>query len=379
MKKTESAKTIRSRGTPKYRNSFSREGFYPSARDGVRRKPAHKRSNRETMRLFIVSTAVVCVLLVVLLVVGIFRLFEIINQTNVAVDTQGYAVSEKSEALSEMRELVPSSAESEAPSLPAAVSGTEYSSAPAAEPTPGLMPTPPAGSPEYMFKYPEMYVEKIEFQEIDPEKKLVYLTFDDGPSANTDGILNQLDLLGVKATFFVTGMHDSREAIVSKLSDIDSRGHKLGVHTYSHDYEKIYASVDAYLDDFKQMDDMILEATGKRSGIYRYPGGSNTGYNEGIRVDMLTEMMRRGYVFHDWNASNGDSDGLSPWEETEKAIYECESQNRSILLMHDASGKAQVVDSLAPIVTRLLADGYQFELLDETVKPIQFSTLEPVG
>ena len=347
-------------------DDVNRVNLYSSKRgrklnDNMLHKSMYKRST-EALRIPAAGTVILAVMLVVLAVAGVLRLFGAIQVTDAAPDR---VIS--SEAEINAGEQMGGETEEDTPAENAAVTLLPP------------MPAPAEGSPEYMFKYPEMYVERAWYKEIDPEQKLLYLTFDDGPCANTDDILDKLDQLGVKATFFVTGMYDSKEALVAKMTEIDSRGHKLAVHTFCHDYNKIYSSVDAYLDDYKLVDDMIVEATGKRSGIYRFPGGSNTGYNEQIRNDLLIEMMRRGFVFHDWNASNGDSDGLSPQGEIDKAIGECKSQNRSVLLMHDAPGKAQVADSLDPIVSSLLADGYQFELLDETVEPVQFTHLEPVG
>lgn len=253
------------------------------------------------------------------------------------------------------------------------------SSSETTDPTPEPTAEPPADSPEYVFKYPEMYVEQARQEEPNPEDKIVYLTFDDGPCKTTTQLLDKLDALNVKATFFVTGLYGSREEIIQTLADIHNRGHEIGVHTYSHDYKKIYASVDAFLDDYKLVDDMIIEATGERSKIFRFAGGSNTGKNANIREDLIAEMNRRGFVYHDWNASNGDSDGLSMQGEIDKAIAECRSQNRSFLLMHDAPGKAQVVDELESIITTLQANGYRFEVIDETVKPRQFVKAEPAG
>ena len=242
-----------------------------------------------------------------------------------------------------------------------------------------LMPPPPEGSPEYMSKYPEMFVEYPEFEEPNYDEKVAYLTFDDGPCATTNDVLDALDSLEVKATFFVTGLYDSPENVVAKLREIHERGHKLAVHTYEHDYKKIYSSVEAYLDDYKKIDDLILEATGERAKLFRFPGGSNTGYNADIRDDLFREMRRRGFVYHDWNSSNGDSDGISADQQISKAINESQSQNRSIILMHDAPGKAQVAGTLAPIVNALKDSGYRFEIMEDTLKPIQFAKLEPVG
>lgn len=127
----------------------------------------------------------------------------------------------------------------------------------------------------------------------------VYLTFDDGPSARTDEILEILDKYGVKATFFVVGANE--EGDLERMQKIVAAGHTLAIHSYSHDYKKIYASVEAYLEDFNQMFCQIYEATGVKPQIFRFPGGSVNSYNVGIHQQLIAEMTRRGFVYFDWN------------------------------------------------------------------------------
>ena len=133
----------------------------------------------------------------------------------------------------------------------------------------------------------------------------VYLTFDDGPSARTDEILEILDKYGVKATFFVVGANE--EGDLERMQKIVAAGHTLAIHSYSHDYKKIYASVEAYLEDFNQMFCQIYEATGVKPQIFRFPGGSVNSYNVGIHQQLIAEMTRRGFVYFDWNVANGDA------------------------------------------------------------------------
>lgn len=328
------------------------------------------------------GTILLCAMAIVLVVAGLIRLFDVFQFTSgqpdqeaISVVTSASQIDEEGESSDPQKSIaaggeIASSAPEEA---------SDISSSPEGTAVPAQTAEPPADSPDYVYKYPEMYVEQTRWEEPDNEDKVVYLTFDDGPCSTTTQLLDKLDVLGVKATFFVTGLYGTREQIIETLTDIHNRGHELAVHTYSHDYKKIYASVDAFLEDYKLVDDMILEATGERSKIFRFAGGSNTGMNSNIREALLTEMNRRGFVYHDWNASNGDSDGLGTQGEIDKAIAECRSQNRSILLMHDAPGKAQVVDELDSIIPTLQADGYRFDVLDETVKPVQFVKAEPAG
>ncbi|HCW79942.1 MAG TPA: hypothetical protein DG942_02410, partial [Ruminococcaceae bacterium] len=86
-------------------------------------------------------------------------------------------------------------------------------------------------------------------------KKVIYLTFDDGPSTLTVPLLNVLDKYHVKATFFVVGVNDKDE--VSDLKEIARRGHAIGVHSYTHDYRQIYASPEAFFSDFDKMHSLI--------------------------------------------------------------------------------------------------------------------------
>lgn len=206
----------------------------------------------------------------------------------------------------------------------------------------------------------------------EPEEKVVYLTFDDGPCKSTEKLLDMLDQLDVKAIFYVTGQYGTDEETVARMKEMHKRGHAIGIHSYSHNYKEIYASADAFMADLKKMDDLILEATGERSHLLRFPGGSNTGYNEKIRDQLLAEVNRQGYSYCDWNASNGDSDGYDAAGQIKKMVNECKSQNRSIVLMHNTPDKDSTINTLPEIVRQLREAGYRFDLLDETVKPIQF-------
>ena len=75
-------------------------------------------------------------------------------------------------------------------------------------------------------------------------QKKVYLTFDDGPSDHTAEILDILKKNKVKATFFVVGKET--EHAKKMYQRIILEGHTLAMHSYSHNYDQIYASVDAF-------------------------------------------------------------------------------------------------------------------------------------
>ena len=96
--------------------------------------------------------------------------------------------------------------------------------------------------------------------------KVAYLTFDDGPSKNTLEILKVLKKYNIKATFFVTAQNLD---CIDYLKQVAADGHTIGLHTYSHDYKKIYSSDTAYFNDLNKISDLVYEQTGVRTKIMR--------------------------------------------------------------------------------------------------------------
>lgn len=206
-----------------------------------------------------------------------------------------------------------------------------------------------------------------------PDEKVVYITIDDGPTTRTPKILDILDQYDAKATWLVTAQYMTGDSLSDMLKQIHDRGHVVGVHTYSHVYKNIYASVDAYMKDYNKMNDIIIDAIGEDSKIFRFPGGSNAGYNKSIRDELIAHVKAEGLVYYDWNAFTGDVDGLSKEQMIEKAVKESSYNNKTILLMHDVPDKESVVEALPSILAKLKKKGYEFRALDADVKPIQFA------
>lgn len=241
---------------------------------------------------------------------------------------------------------------------------------PVAEETKPNLPTPNSGL------YPEMVAEEVETIPLEEGEKVAYITFDDGPCKTTPQLLEVLKRLDVKATFFVTAQYGTDEEVVGWMKMIHEAGHEIGVHSYSHRYNEIYSSLKNYLKDYKKMDDLIVKATGEHAKIFRFPGGSNTGYNASIRAEIIKEMTSRGLVYYDWNAYNGDCDGFNKSQMIEKAVTEAGYKNKSIVLMHNIPKKDTVIEALPSIVNQLRAKGYEFRSIDKTVAPIQFAKID---
>lgn len=233
------------------------------------------------------------------------------------------------------------------------------------------------GFMDYQTKYTDLYVEN-DFQFTDnPDEKICYLTFDDGPDRNnTARILDTLKEYDVKATFFVIYKDYKEERELYKR--IVEEGHTIGVHTASHNYNKIYASVDAYLDDFERCSDQVEQITGVKPEIFRFPGGSVNSYNVGVYMEIIAEMTRRGYTYYDWNIGSGDASAsyVASSKIVDNVLNTGNSLNKKIVLFHDGTGHKTTADALPQIIEGLLAQGYKIEALTKDVEPVCFGYMD---
>ncbi len=226
------------------------------------------------------------------------------------------------------------------------------------------------GAPAYTRLYPEMYAAD-HAPAADEAQKTVYLTFDDGPSVNTDSVLDTLAAAGAKATFFVVGTQ--KEEDQERMRRIVQAGHTLGVHSWSHDYQKIYASVEAFLEDFHQMYEWIYQVTGTYPQVFRFPGGSLNSYNGATYMQIIAEMTRRGFVYFDWNVASGDAAIKAPTaEEIKSNALTGIGLTRPVVLFHDSASKTTTAEMLPEIVAAYQAAGYRFGALSPAVVPVVF-------
>lgn len=234
-------------------------------------------------------------------------------------------------------------------------------------------PTQQASQPEspYTDIYPDMMVNAPAESDYVREIGTVYLTFDDGPSDNTYSILSYLEQYNVKATFFV--VPNRSEGCYAKLKAIAAAGHSIGVHSASHVYKDIYSSVEAYLDDFHEAWDIIYDATGIKTEIFRFPGGSVNDFNTETRDKIIQEMTRRGFRYYDWNVESGDVDGAT-WTDMYNSIpSDIANCYRSIVLMHDSNSTPNTVLVLGDVLHALVSDGYKFDKINNDTRPVQFT------
>lgn len=185
--------------------------------------------------------------------------------------------------------------------------------------------------------------------------KRVYLTFDDGPSSNTAEILDILAEYDVKATFFVTG--DTKNEERELYCRIVEEGHSIGVHSYSHRYSEIYASEEAFFEDFYMMSDYVYDVTGVRPTICRLPGGSSNTVSSIKMADVVNELEEQGVTCYDWNISGGDAEGhnLSANQIAYNVISGVDRFQTSMVLLHDGKDKGVTTEALRVILEELTA------------------------
>ena len=189
----------------------------------------------------------------------------------------------------------------------------------------------------------------------------VYLTFDDGPQwGTTDKILDILKEEGVEATFFVT--NKGPDELIKRMYD---EGHTVALHTATHNYATVYASVESYFNDLNSVNERVKRITGEYSYIIRFPGGSSNTvsrkYSVGIMSILTNEVVNRGYKYYDWNISSGDAAGGSPTptQIRNNVVNSLRKDRINMVLMHDI--KTYTRDALRDIIKYGKDNGYTFE------------------
>lgn len=196
--------------------------------------------------------------------------------------------------------------------------------------------------------------------------KVVYLTFDDGPSKHTPEVLDILNRYGCQATFFITGMNPQYRNYIKIASD---QGHTIGLHTYSHNYSQIYASVDAYFEDLNKIGELAKEYLGYVPHYIRFPGGSSNAvskkYCKGIMTQLTKMAEEKGYTYFDWNCENGDGYAKMSKNEMMRRATSA-TGNQVMILMHDANGKQNTIDILPQVIEYYQKRGYVFKAIDDS-------------
>ena len=130
-----------------------------------------------------------------------------------------------------------------------------------------------------------------------------------------------------------------------------------------------------YGHDFDKISSHIEKTTGVKPEIFRFPGGSINYFNASLYRQISGEMIRRGYVYYDWNISAEDAvrAGVSAADITRYALSGDSSMQKKIVLMHDGPGHRNTAEALPGIIEGLAKQGYKFAPLTKEVMPVVFS------
>lgn len=197
-------------------------------------------------------------------------------------------------------------------------------------------------------------------------KKIVYLTFDDGPNQHTDAIIKLLNKYNQKATFFMLYNGIVKQPETVKL--IEKSGHGLGLHGVTHRKSLFYKADDSPLKEMNTANKALEKVLKQRTALIRTPYGSKP-YLSSAQYKLLSQS---GYMLWDWNVDSGDSakSYVAPKVIETRVITGLKAKNTPVVLLHD---KACTLDSLESILKWMKANGYVSKALTDEMTPLNWS------
>ncbi|MEK4630104.1 MAG: polysaccharide deacetylase family protein [Solibacillus sp.] len=189
-------------------------------------------------------------------------------------------------------------------------------------------------------------------KELDPTKKHIALTFDDGPHPQvTKQILSLLAKYDAKATFFMLG---SRVQYYPHLVvEIRQSGHEIGNHSWTHPVLTKMSAADIKK-EFESTEQAIVNAIGENSTLFRPPYGA---IDDSVRAIIPRQSINWTIDTLDWK--HRDPSSLLPM--IQKSLH-----NNAIVLMHDIH--QSTADGLEPVLKYLQSEGYEFVTVSEILQ-----------
>lgn len=199
------------------------------------------------------------------------------------------------------------------------------------------------------------------------DKKIAYLTFDDGPYYNTYRVFDILEKYDVKATFFLTNINGENcfdkksENCYALYKEYVKRGHTIANHTFTHGiFKGLYNSPSTFIDAVNKQHELIKEQTGGYiANIVRFPGGIPTAKAKlgSNGYEQATAQLRElGYGWVDWTAENGDGKDIQNKQQAWNMLSSYLNDNIEVILFHDYNS---ITTSMLPEVIEYLREkGY---------------------
>lgn len=198
-------------------------------------------------------------------------------------------------------------------------------------------------------------------------EKNIYITFDDGPGGKiTNTILDILKKEEVPATFFVIGCQiEGQEQIIKRMKD---EGHAIGLHSFSHNRNKIYPSKNNFLEEMLLSQDLIFNIVSDKPTILRFPFGCNNNTYK-LNNSMVNLLHENNFKIYDWNTDSGD--GANSNLDVGKIISNsCVKKDNVILLMHCTYINKNSSLALPSIIKYYKDNNYTFKIIDESTEEI---------
>ena len=264
-------------------------------------------------------------------------------------------------------------------SAPVPTPAPEATAAPTAEPTAVPTATPePTWESEHLAEI-ERYVrdygncpdedaiqKRMATMAVDPEKKMVAFTFDDGPRTEiTNKVLDIVEQYGVRVTFFIKG--DNIASHEEELMRMLSLGCEIGNHTWMHTNVETL-SAEEMREEIGKVNDAIYDRFGYRIKLFRPPYIKYGKKGDETRTALVALMEEWDMAVINHTRSTHDTyDDYTADMIYERGVLETDELGKglewSIILCHDKQQKT--VDAFAKIVPELLQRGYQFVTVSE--------------
>lgn len=189
------------------------------------------------------------------------------------------------------------------------------------------------------------------------QKKVVYLTFDDGPNVYTAELLQILRAFDIHATFFLLGNNTKKFPQITR--EIVRNGHSIGLHSMTHDYKKLYSHGPVpLLEELNENFITIENITGLKTKLVRVPYGSKPYMTKEFRKALIQEK----YKMWDWTIDSQDWMLKDKPFDIFKHTVEQLQYDREIILFHDSK---QTIAVLPLLISYLKSSGYTFQSYDQ--------------
>ncbi|MGE7726514.1 MULTISPECIES: polysaccharide deacetylase family protein [Bacillus cereus group] len=191
-----------------------------------------------------------------------------------------------------------------------------------------------------------------------PVGKVVYLTFDDGPSELTGKFLDVLKEQHVASTFFMQGSNLQNTGFQENVKRAVKEGHYIGAHSMTHNSDKLYKK-GQFVTEMKETLALIHNITGTTPKLVRPPYGSAPGLRG---QDIRNKIVEAGIKVWDWTIDSNDWKLKGNPQQIIENVKRTTTEDVEVVLMHE---KLQTLQALPEIIKFYKEKGYEFGVYNE--------------